>query len=177
MEKLLASYSLGEIVLFIFLVAVAGKELISIVDWFRDRLKKLYDKDYHEKEEHEKLENKIEDLNKFYQEKKIVDDGFAVIHKAIAAINERIDMLIESDKEDIKTKITESHHYFVYEKGWIDDYSMDCLEKRFAIYEREHGNSFVRGLMDELRALPKRPPTEIEHKYIGTAEYIKRANG
>jgi len=54
-EKLLASYSLGEIVLFIFLVAVAGKELISIVDWFRDRLKKLYDKDYREKEEHEKL--------------------------------------------------------------------------------------------------------------------------
>ena len=49
------------------------------------------------------------------------------------------------DKEDIKAFITLQHHKFVYEQEWIDDYSMECLEKRFAIYEREHGNSFVLG--------------------------------
>ena len=54
---------------------------------------------------------------------------------------------------------------------------MECIEKRFAIYEREHGNSFVKGLMNEIRALPKRPPADIEHMYIGTARYITETNG
>lgn len=85
-------------------------------------------------------------------------------------------MLIESDKEDIKAFITGQHHYFIYGKGWIDDYSMECLEKRFAIYEREHGNSFVEGLMNEIRALPKRPPADVEHMYTCTAKYIKNTN-
>ena len=161
MKDLLANYSLSEIALFLVFFVVAIKELITLIDWFKDRLKKIYDKDYTAKEEHEKLENEIEDLNKFYGEKKKVDDGFAAINKAISDINSRIDMLIDSDKENIKAYITERHHYFVEEKKWIDYHSMDCLEKRFAIYEKEHGNSFAEDLMNEMRQLPKRPPSEV----------------
>jgi len=101
------------------------------------------------------MQEDIEDLNKFYQEKEVVDRGFENINRLIA-------MLIESDREAIKAYITEQHHRFVYEVGWIDDYSLDCLEKRYSIYEREEGNSFVLGLMNELRDLPKIPPNEIE---------------
>ena len=115
-------------------------------------------------------------MNKFYDEKEVVDDGFAKVDKRFEKIEEFIEMLIESDKEDIKSFITTQHHKFVYEQEWIDPYSMECLEKRFAIYEREHGNSFVLGLMNEIRALPKCPPCDIEHRYIDTAEYIRKAN-
>ena len=66
-------------------------------------------------------------------------------------------MLVESDKESIKAYITERHHFFVQERKWIDYHSMDCLERRFAIYEKEHGNSFVEDLMNDLRQLPKMP--------------------
>lgn len=59
--------------------------------------------------------------------------------------------------------------------GWIDDYSMECLERRFLIYQHEHGNSFVEGLMDEIRALPKQPPEQYKHKFDGTATYVKNA--
>jgi hypothetical protein len=38
---------------------------------------------------------------------------------------------MKSDKDSIKAFITKEHHYFCYEKGWIDDYNLDCLEKRF----------------------------------------------
>ena len=109
-------------------------------------------------------------------EKEVFDKEFKEADDRFKKIEDSIEMLIESDKEDIKAFITLQHHKFVYEQEWIDDYSMECLEKRFAIYEREHGNSFVLGLMNELRALPKRPPREVEHRYIGTAEYIKKAN-
>ena len=67
-----------------------------------------------------------------------------------------LDMLIDSDRDDIKSFITMQHHHFVYEKKWIDDYSMDCLEKRYQHYEDEGGNSYVEHLMIELRSLPKK---------------------
>ena len=64
-------------------------------------------------------------------------------------------ILLASDKDDIKSWITEKHHYFCYEKKVIDDYSLDCIEKRYQHYVDEGGNSYVATLMREIRALPK----------------------
>lgn len=175
MTDLFNNYSVSEIVVFIVVLAFAVKELVTFFDWSKDRLRKVYDKDYKSAEHEKELRNEIDDLNKFYDEKKRVDDTFAKIDRTFEKINQRIDMLIESDKEDIKSYITEKHHFFVYSQGWVDDYSMECLERRFAVYKQEHGNSFVEGLMNEIRALPKQPPEMDVHKYIGTAEYVKHA--
>ena len=172
----LSNYSLTELLILIIICILAIKEGITLFDWFKSRFRKASRKAYEEQREHDRIEEEIEDLNKFYDEKKVVDDGFAKVNERFKKIEELIEMLIESDKEDIKSFITAQHHRFVYEEEWIDDYSMACLEKRFAIYEREHGNSFVLGLINELRALPKRPPRDVEHRYISTAEYVKKAN-
>lgn len=171
--EFLSEYSFAEFLVFALIFILAIKEGINFIDWVKTKFSKATNKAIQAKKEHDKIEEEIEDLNSekevFYQEFKEADDRFK-------KIEESIEMLIESDKEDIKSFITLQHHKFVYEQEWIDDYSMECLEKRFAIYEREHGNSFVLGLMNELRALPKRPPREVEHRYVGTAEYIKKAN-
>lgn len=175
MEKLLMEYDISEVIIFTVILLFAVKEVVTFFDWANERLHKVYDKDYKSAETQNELQNKIDDLNKFYEEKDKVDNTFAEIDRTFKAINSRIDMLIESDKEDIKAYITEKHHLFVYQREWIDDYSMECLERRFAVYKQEHGNSFVEGLMNELRALPKQPPEEDAHKYIGTAEFVKNA--
>lgn len=175
MEDLFLNYSMSEIVIFIVIIAFAIKELVTFIDWGKGRLHKVYDKNYKSMQERQKLEDEIDDLNKFYTEKKKVDNTFIKIDRTFEKINERINMLIESDKEDIKSYITEKHHFFVYGQGWIDDYSLECLERRFAVYQQEHGNSFVEGLINEIRALPKQPPEADRHKYIGTAEYVKSA--
>ena len=75
-------------------------------------------------------------------------------------LTKKIDMLINSDKDAIKSYITKEHHYFCYEVGWIDDFNMDCLERRYSHYADEGGNSFICGFMEQLRALPKHPPQE-----------------
>lgn len=172
MEELLSKYSLSDILIFIVLLFFAIKEVVTACDWIRDRIKKINDKDLKTKKEHDTLQEEIDDLNKFYDEKKNIDANFVKLNEAIDKMNSKIELLTESDKEDIKSFITNQHHHFMYEQGWIDDYSMECLEKRFAIYEKEHGNSFVLGLMNEIRALPKRLPAEIEHRYACTAKYI-----
>ena len=67
-------------------------------------------------------------------------------------------MLIHSDKDAIKSYITRQHHYFCYDKRWIDDFSLDCIERRYQHYTEEGGNSFIAGFIEELRSLPKEPP-------------------
>ena len=68
----------------------------------------------------------------------------------------QIQQLTNSDKDAIKSYITEKHHFFVYKQEWIDDYSLDCLQKRFEHYREEGGNSFIEQEMNELRNLPRR---------------------
>ena len=76
----------------------------------------------------------------------------------VSNLTDKINLLVESDKDDIKAFITREYHYFCEQKGWIDDYSMDCIEKRYGHYIEERGNSFVKQLMEQLRALPRKPP-------------------
>lgn len=150
MEELLARFELTDIIIMLTLLIVGAEKLIKAIDWFRARFRKSYD-------EENTLKEEVEDLNKFYEEKKVVDEGFAKVNERINKICDLVDMLVESDKESIKAYITERHHFFVQERKWIDYHSMDCLERRFSIYEREHGNSFVEDLMNDLRQLPKMP--------------------
>lgn len=70
-------------------------------------------------------------------------------------MSDKIDLLIESDKDDIKSYITREHHRFCYDLKEIDDFSLDCLEKRFKHYSDEGGNSFIQEFMQELRKLPR----------------------
>lgn len=143
MEKLLASYSIGEIIIFIVLLALAIKGLVTFYDWARDRLKKVYDKEYkHEQEKQNIAENSI---------------SIEELHRVIEQLNKKVDVLTESDKDDIKSFLTKEHHYFCYQKGWIDDYSLECCLNRYKHYKDEGGNSFIEGFMKELQALPKKP--------------------
>ena len=167
LNDLLSQYSISEIIVFIVALVIAVKEFIQLYDWFKVRIKQHFDVEYAEKDEHAKLENKIEELTELRADRKRFDNALAAINETLAKTNERIDMLIDSDKESIKFEITRQHHYFVKEKGWIDYHSMDCLEKRFAIYEKEHGNSFAKDLMDELRALPKHPSCNNDDAFAG----------
>lgn len=176
MKDLLANYSVSEIIVFIVLLTLAVKELITLTDWIKNRLNNGFDKGYQAREEREEIREDIEELNNSYNKKEETDSSaFNKINEKFEKMDKLIDMLVESDKENIKAYITEKHHYFVYEKKWIDDYSLECLEKRFAIYEKEHGNSFVGGLMDEIRALPKTPPIHEAQNYVDTEKYIRNA--
>ena len=165
MEKLLTNYSPTDIIMYTVILCLAVKGVVSFIDWACDRARKVYDKDHDEREEINSIKGDVSELK----------DAKADTKECIDRINESIAMLIESDKEDIKSYVTERHHHFVYEQGWIDDYSLECLERKFVIYRHEHGNSFVEGLMDEIRALPKQPPEQYKHKFDGTATYVKNA--
>jgi ABC-type multidrug transport system fused ATPase/permease subunit len=152
MKELLETFSLEQTILFVVLLCFAIKEIITFADWATSRVNSQVKK----ANNYEELKDQIQELNT------TLIENLNEIHTLMSASKENqekmqatIDLLIESDKDDIKSWITEKHHYFCYEKGYIDDYNLDCMEKRYKHYISEHGNSFVGELMNEVRALPK----------------------
>ena len=152
MEELLTKYTITEIVIFIVFLAIAVKEVVTFFDWAHSRLKGVFKKE----NEHEDIKNQLNDVYKYLEH---LDDNFTTMIKENREqsnkMQETIDILLASDKDDIKAWITQQHHYFCYELKCIDDFSLDCIEKRFAHYKDEGGNSFIAALMAEIRALPK----------------------
>lgn len=166
MAELLTKYSLSEIIMFIILLAAALKGFFSFMDWSKDKRRKitldemkpekLAEEIAAEKTEREKQIAKLEKSHA--QDVQSIKDEISGVADSVSKIADKVDLLIESDKDDIKSYITREYHYFVEGKGWIDDYSMDCIEKRYSHYVEEKGNSFIGDLIEQLRKLPKRPP-------------------
>lgn len=157
MLELLSTYSLSQIVTFIILLALAIKEGITLVTWFKDLFAKKVDDDMKSTVAAVK---RTEQMNKIKSDIQVLIENQNKVFEEIEGFKQKLEMIIASDKDDIKSWITEKHHFFYYEKKWIDDYTMDCIEKRFRHYQDEGGNSFIEELMNELRSLPKTPPQD-----------------
>lgn len=141
-NELLKTYSLQEIIMFLVMFAIAFKAIASFWDWLQEWLRKKFGKKENPVQE---IENKVTELFSIQQRQ---DGEMGEMHSAI-------DILLESDKDNIKSWIVEKHHHFCYEVGAIDYFSLESIERRYEHYRREDGNSYVATLMEELKALPK----------------------
>ena len=137
MLDLLKNYSLRDIIIFIFMLALAIKWLVDFYDWAKIRIKKLTNEEQSAEELHQKML-----------------DTLASHNEQINKMAKLINILIKSDRDDIKAWITEKHHYFCYDLGYIDDYNLQCVEARYKHYKEENGNTFIDELMKDIRALP-----------------------
>lgn len=140
--ELFQQYSLKHIIQIVVLLALTIKGFISFTEWSFSKLKCIIQHVDQPQKNAYTLKEQTAEINELKES----------VHK----VTKMIETLIESDKDDIKAYITKEHHYFVYQKGWIDDYSLDCIERRYDHYVAEGGNSFIKGLMEEIRNLPKK---------------------
>ena len=145
MKDLLTNYSVDEILIFVVFLALAFKAVVSFWDWGIARLKKIFGKESEEERRKMDIDNKI---NEIYNMQKAQSQD-------IEQMKSTIDLLTDSDRDNIKAWITERHHYFCYEIKAIDYFSLDTIKRRYKHYKLENGNSFIDTLMRELEALPK----------------------
>ena len=148
MQQLLETYSISEILIFIVILASSIKGVVSFIEWAKDKITHSV----REKDKPDRILKKTEQNKKQLEHIKIEVDSIKKI----------LELLTASDKDAIKSFITKQHHYFCYKLKYIDDYSLDAIEKRYAHYKEEGGNSFVHDLMEELRALPKKHSLSIQ---------------
>ena len=157
MKDLVEIYSTQEILLFLVIFASAVKGFVSFWDWGYGRLKQMFKKENDKEQEIDSIQVQFNEHIKNYE---IMQN---TQNETLRILIDKINLLIDSDKDSIKSFITERHHHFCCDKKWIDDYSLDCIEKRYKHYTDEGGNSFIHDLMKELRALPKQPRRDNEN--------------
>ena len=90
MLELFTTYSVGQIIIFIIILLLAIKEFFSLIDFFNNRTKSLFDR------EKKKQEN---------------DVSLQELVKKMDEISARLNLLTESDKDDIRGWIVEKYHY------------------------------------------------------------------
>ena len=134
MLELFATYSVGQIIIFIIILLLAIKEFFSLIDFFNNRAKSLFDR------EKKKQEN---------------DVSLQELVKKMDEISARLNLLTESDKDDIRGWIVEKYHYCQALDIPIDSFTMDTIEKRYQHYKDEGGNSYITHIMEELRSMAK----------------------
>lgn len=162
MIDLLQYYSLHDILVFAIFFALAIKSLISFFDWAYEKIKNVFDKQHTKLNEKQLLQQRLQHGSQVMTTLKNNQEVTDVILKDLS---KKIDTLIDSDKDDIKSYITRQHHYFCNKIKWIDDYSLDCLERRYQHYTEQGGNSFIKLFMEELRALPKQSPQDNNERH------------
>lgn len=143
------------VILLIIAIIICGADLIKAIGVWKAKSDEKMNEKVHKKEEETELQQTLKDLHlSLTQLHNKVDDR----DKRLEKIEKRLDDLTESDKNDIKSWITEQYQKFYVNQGWIDAYSADTIDHRYADYKKEGGNSFIDTLMERLHSLPMCPP-------------------
>lgn len=166
MVELLSTLTFSQLLIYGALFAIAAKEFLTVKDYFKKRNDDKYAEESNEKKQMEQILNTIQNLEKVMLKQEKEDEQ---LHKDIKSLSDYwqnkedehrrvLQLLIDSDKDAIKSFIVKEHHHFVAQK-WIDDFSLDTIEKRYSHYKAEGGNSYIGDLIQDLRALPNFPPS------------------
>lgn len=179
MIEFLEKYSVSDILIFLAFFILAAKQLIEVIDFIKQKVKDMGTEEAMDEKEKqmldgydhlikknqdkisylekrielvaEKVDTLEEDVNSFSKRIKLLEGNSSLLV-------EKINLLIISDMDNIKSYITEKHHYYCYVKHWIDDYTLECCENRYQHYKDEGGKYSMDSLMEDLRNLPRQPP-------------------
>lgn len=152
MLELLEHYSLDEIITFIVLLSLALRGGWDFIKWGKERYNEKFNKDYTAKTKEKTLQEYYDNcIKQFEQEKELynkleqkIDSLSEVCTIRFAHIEERLELLTKSDRDDIKSWLVEKYNYYKANPGIpISSHTIDTIEKRYNHYKREGGNSYI----------------------------------
>lgn len=154
MAGLIESFGLGTVVIILLL---GGAAIVKFIEW----CKKTWQKRADFAKENQKIgmqkEHDIEVREERFANGEArmttLENNVKKLTEIAEQQKEMIELLVQSDELDIKSWIKAQHEKWV-SLGCIDSQTLDILEQRYAIYEKEGGNSWAKKLVAEMRALP-----------------------
>ena len=177
---LLSQFSVEGIIIILIMFLAAVKIVGELLNWSYEKIKHHFNVKTQEDSRHAELMDNFNELkhrNERVEEENLRRDK--LIEKISAQLDEqdkhscRISEMLEAQTNEItslknrvqtltdrvqdstKAYIIDKHHHFVYNVKAIDDMSLQELERRFVYYKAAGGNTFIDGLMEEVRSLPK----------------------
>lgn len=180
LTTLLSQLSIEGIIIVIVLFAVAVKFLGELFEYLYNKLKKYFDIKDAKEEQHAEIMNKLnsleersvrqeersnhrqEQVDKMSKQLDEQDRKSADLKKTlenqtkeISSLKSQIGTLTERTQDSTRAYLIDKHHHFCYQIHGIDDMSLQDMERRFMYYKAAGGDTFIDGLMDEVRALPR----------------------
>lgn len=152
LNQLFSQYSFESLWLLIILLAVAFKFVNELFEYFYERAKKFFN--YQSKKDNDKKDiiNSLDNLRRNIEN---LQNSIVTQSEAIKQLKDHEKLTLERLQENSRNYIIDKHHYFCYEVKAIDDLSLQSLERRYLYYKAAGGDSFIDGLMEDIRALPR----------------------
>lgn len=136
MVQFFQNYTIEATLVFLFMLGVALKQGFELFQYFRNKAVDQVDK---VRDREQEFTRALEQL--------------ATQNNQLMKINEKIDQLLASDKNAIKSWIVMFYKRYKRDPSGLDSMQMDLLERRFYHYKRQGGNSYIDNLMQELREI------------------------
>ena len=136
MVQFFQNYTIEATLVFLFMLGTALKQGFELVQYFRN-----------------KAVDQVDRVRDREQEFTRALEQIAKQNDQLMKINEKIDALLASDKDAIKSWIVMFYKQNKKDPSGLDSMQMDLLERRFSHYKQEGGNSYIDNLMQELREI------------------------
>lgn len=136
MVQFFQNYTIEATLVFLFMLGVALKQGFELFQYFRNKAVDQVDK---VRDREQGFTRALEQL--------------ATQNTELMKINEKIDQLLVSNEDSIKSWIVTLYKQRKKDPSGLDSMQMDLLERRFAHYIKLGGNSYVDNLMQELREI------------------------
>jgi Sec-independent protein translocase protein TatA len=148
-------------IILIIAIIICGADLIKAIGTWAEKRKERIDKEVNKIEAEHDLQATLKQIKESLSQMNAKIDNQ---DSRFGKVEKRLDDLTESDKNNIKSWITEQYQKFYITQGWIDAYSADTIDHRYQDYKKEGGNSFIDTLMERLHSLPMCPPQDKKDK-------------
>jgi hypothetical protein len=168
-NQLLSQFGVEQLIILFILTVFFVRALGDAIEWIYKKAKAGLQKDMKTEravEQHEVTDKKIKELNNSVVE---LCEGVLAIQESLKDFKQHQGMIQQSlqalaeEQQDIQERfqfyirafIIDKYHYHCFQLHKIDDQTMDNLEHQYIQYKSHGGNSFIDGLMDRLRQLPR----------------------
>lgn len=151
-EQLLSQYSIETLVILVALLGFSIKAMSELWEWFYNKFKEHFSFRTQRDQDHQQLIEQIKELSNGI---KATQEEIQILKNNMIQFSDQMKITTERLQESTRNYIIDKHHYFCYQVKAIDDLSLQSLERRFLYYKAAGGNSFIDGLMEEIRELPR----------------------
>lgn len=151
-EQLLSQYSIETLVILVALLGFSIKAMSELWEWFYNKFKEHFSFRTQRDQDHQQL---IEQIKELSNDIKATQEEIQILKNNMVQFSDQMKITTERLQENARNYIIDKHHYFCYQIKAIDDLSLQSLERRFLYYKAAGGNSFIDGLMEEIRGLPR----------------------
>jgi len=149
---LFTQYSVEELILLIIIVLFALRALNEVISYFYNKIKEHFGIENKKEEWERKIR---EGLDSIHSELEILKEQNLKTHERQKKTEATISLVQERLQENTRSYLIDAHHKFCYEIKAIDDLNLQAMERRYLYYKTAGGDSFIDGLMDQVRRLPR----------------------